>query len=58
MTGDWGGARTRLNDAGINLRADFVSETFSGIHGGERRGDPILASSRQVLILIFRKSWA
>ncbi|AXB79738.1 carbohydrate porin [Novosphingobium sp. P6W] len=38
MTGDWGGLRTRLKGSGISLRADYVSETFSAVDGGVRRG--------------------
>jgi porin len=38
LTGDWGGLRTRLKDKGVSLRADFVSETFSAVDGGQRRG--------------------
>ncbi|EJL31848.1 carbohydrate porin [Novosphingobium sp. AP12] len=37
-TGDWGGLRTRLKDAGVSIRADYVSETFSAVDGGLRRG--------------------
>lgn len=38
LTGDWGGLRTDLKDAGIAVRADYVSETFSAVDGGQRRG--------------------
>ncbi len=38
MTGDWGGARTRLVAAGVTLRADYVSETFDAVQGGLRHG--------------------
>ncbi|SES02946.1 carbohydrate porin [Sphingobium sp. YR768] len=38
LTGDWGGLRTRLKQAGITVRADYVSETFSAVDGGQRRG--------------------
>ncbi|PNU06773.1 carbohydrate porin [Novosphingobium guangzhouense] len=38
LTGDWGGLRTSLKDAGVAVRADYVSETFSAVDGGERRG--------------------
>ncbi|MEE4453286.1 carbohydrate porin [Novosphingobium resinovorum] len=38
LTGDWGGLRTTLKDAGISIRADYVSETFSAVDGGQRRG--------------------
>ena len=38
MTGDWGGARTRYTEAGVNLRGDYVSETFANVSGGQRRG--------------------
>ena len=38
LTGDWGGLRTQLKDRGISIRADYVSETFSAVRGGQRRG--------------------
>lgn len=38
MTGDWGGARTQAAEAGVSLRGDYVSETFSVLDGGLRRG--------------------
>jgi porin len=38
LTGDWGGLRTRLRDGGVSIRADYVSETFSAVRGGQRRG--------------------
>lgn len=38
LTGDWGGARTRLADSGINFRGDYVSESFAAVDGGLRRG--------------------
>jgi porin len=38
LTGDWGGARTRYLDAGVNFRGDYVSETFANVSGGAKRG--------------------
>ncbi|WP_267396693.1 MULTISPECIES: carbohydrate porin [unclassified Sphingomonas] len=38
LTGDWGGVRTDLAEAGISLRADYVSESFAAVSGGLRRG--------------------
>lgn len=38
LTGDWGGLRTQLKDKGLSIRADYVSETFSAMRGGQRRG--------------------
>jgi porin len=38
LTGDWGGARTRYLDAGVNFRGDYVSETFANVSGGLQRG--------------------
>ena len=38
LTGDWGGLRTRLKQSGVTVRADYVSETFSAVDGGQRRG--------------------
>jgi porin len=34
MTGNWGGERTSLQDAGINLRAHFTTETAANPSGG------------------------
>jgi porin len=39
LTGDWNGARTRLADAGVAFRGDYVSETFASVQGGLRRGN-------------------
>uniref|UniRef100_UPI0035CC5978 carbohydrate porin n=1 Tax=uncultured Sphingomonas sp. TaxID=158754 RepID=UPI0035CC5978 len=38
LTGDWGGLRTDLKDAGIGVRADYVSESFAALDGGARQG--------------------
>ena len=38
MTGDWGGARKSLRDAGIDLQASFVAEFATNFHGGESDG--------------------
>jgi porin len=38
LTGDWGGARTRYAEAGVNFRGDYVSETFANVSGGLERG--------------------
>lgn len=38
LTGDWGGARTRYSEAGVNFRGDYVSETFANVRGGRARG--------------------
>ncbi|MGI4877089.1 MAG: carbohydrate porin [Janthinobacterium lividum] len=38
LFGDWGGARTRLTDAGIDLKASYLSETAGVVSGGQRRG--------------------
>jgi porin len=35
MTGDWGGIRTRLEAAGINLRAHYTSESAYNPSGGQ-----------------------
>jgi porin len=34
MTGDWGGERTSLRDAGIDLRAHFTTESAGNLSGG------------------------
>ncbi|WP_298397012.1 carbohydrate porin [Sphingobium sp.] len=38
MTGDWGGVRTDLKDAGVTVRGDYVSESFAAVDGGVKRG--------------------
>lgn len=38
LTGDWGGARSQYAQAGVNLRGDYVSETFANVSGGRDRG--------------------
>jgi porin len=35
MTGDWGGTRTRLEDAGVNVRAHHTSESGQNPTGGQ-----------------------
>ena len=36
LTGDWGGARTRLHDQGIDISAGYVGEVGWNFRGGER----------------------
>jgi porin len=38
LTGDWGGARTRLEDQGIQLGGDEIAETLGNLEGGPRQG--------------------
>ena len=38
LTGDWGGARSRLEEQGIKLTGDYVSETMRNFHGGIKKG--------------------
>lgn len=38
MTGNWGGELQKLEDQGIKLSADYVSETISNVHGGIKTG--------------------
>jgi porin len=38
LSGDWGGARTHYAEAGVNLRSDYVSESFANVQGGRARG--------------------
>ncbi len=38
LFGDWGGARTYLEDHGIDLNLDWTSETAANIEGGRRQG--------------------
>ncbi len=39
MTGDWGGARTALSDAGVSFNATYIGETLADVSGGIRRGE-------------------
>jgi len=34
MTGDWGGARTWLEEHGVTLEASYTNDTFSKLYGG------------------------
>jgi porin len=38
LTGDWGGARTRLVDRGLDIRLDYTADLLSNLRGGSRRG--------------------
>ncbi len=38
LTGDWGGARTKLIDAGITLGLTEISEVLGNVSGGQRTG--------------------
>ena len=38
LTGDWGGARARLEDKGIQLGGDEIAETLGNPEGGPRQG--------------------
>lgn len=38
LTGDWGGERQALEQKGITLSGDYVSETASVVKGGQSRG--------------------
>lgn len=38
FTGEWGGARTRLSDKGIDLNFSYTGETFGDVSGGVQRG--------------------
>ena len=38
MTGDWGGLRTELSEAGVNFRASYIGELAYSFAGGERNG--------------------
>ncbi|HWN95864.1 MAG TPA: carbohydrate porin [Methylomirabilota bacterium] len=38
LTGDWGGARTRLTDRGVHFQFGYIGEVFGNVAGGEKRG--------------------
>lgn len=38
LTGDWGGLRSALAKDGITVRGDYVSESFTVVDGGQRKG--------------------
>ncbi|MDB5715336.1 MAG: hypothetical protein JWO15_2733, partial [Sphingomonadales bacterium] len=37
MTGEWGGLRTGLRDAGIDLTAGYTLEAATNVSGGQRK---------------------
>ncbi|MGH6726455.1 MAG: carbohydrate porin [Pseudolabrys sp.] len=37
LTGDWGGARTKLKDTGIEINLDYTNEVFAVLSGGLQR---------------------
>jgi porin len=38
LLGDWGGARSYLDDRGIDLQLDYTTETAANVSGGRRQG--------------------
>jgi porin len=38
LTGDWGGARTRLEDAGLSFEATFTGDFSANLSGGLKKG--------------------
>lgn len=38
LTGDWGGARTRLTDRGVHFQFGYIGEVFGNVAGGVKRG--------------------
>jgi porin len=38
LFGDWGGVRTYLGDLGINISADYTTESAGNVTGGKRQG--------------------
>ena len=38
LTGDWGGARTRLSEQGFDVGLDYIGEFLANTSGGVRRG--------------------
>ena len=38
LTGDWGGARTKLKDKGLEIGIAYIGETLSVLSGGLKRG--------------------
>lgn len=38
LTGDWGGMRSTLSDAGVGLSATYIGEALADVAGGIRRG--------------------
>jgi porin len=38
LTGDWGGARSRLSEHGFDVGIEYTGEGFANVSGGERRG--------------------
>jgi porin len=42
LTGDWGGARTRLNDMGLSLGANEILDTQGNVSGGVHQGAVVM----------------
>lgn len=38
LTGDWGGLRTRMRDAGFQIDVTYIGEVLGNVSGGTRRG--------------------
>jgi porin len=45
LTGDWGGARSALEDRGVVVTLDYIGETLSVLRGGLKRGTSYEAGS-------------
>lgn len=57
LTGDWGGGRTQLKDAGIDVRLKVINEFMLNVHGGRetKNGHDFGGSYDLDLILDFEK---
>lgn len=51
LTGDWGGTRTTLVDAGVTLGATEISEVLGNVSGGNRRGFDYMGRTEAVVDL-------
>jgi len=39
LTGDWGGARTKLAEKGLEFETTYIGEFLANVHGGARTGE-------------------
>ncbi|MFD1331779.1 carbohydrate porin [Methylopila musalis] len=55
LTGDWGGARTKLEDAGVTFDASFTGDASRNVSGGFRRGGGFSGLFQAALIFDLEK---
>lgn len=53
LTGDWGGVRKRLEDAGVQIKLDLLNQAFVNMHGGQETKNGHDTAGSYELDLIF-----